>query len=146
VSLSVIIQLTIVYWRNSMAFSKIKHVVLSNAFCSFLILTTIPSLFVCLKYHYCMGGHMMHPPYPAWHTYTDLHWILFFLLVAVADFISINRLRMINAVLLLYLCIKPFYEYPDNWFSYALLSVYAVAILRLLFSISVFIYKRLKSR
>jgi hypothetical protein len=30
----------------------------------------------CFRHHVCMGGHMAHPPYPAWHYFTDAGWSL----------------------------------------------------------------------
>ncbi|MHC4835780.1 MAG: hypothetical protein ACYTCN_07485 [Planctomycetota bacterium] len=126
-----------------MSVSKTKQAVLSNVFCSVVMLASIPSMFLCLKAHHCMGGHWAHPPYPSWHVYTDGHWLLSFLLIAGVDFLSFKRFRMAHSVILIYLCIKPFAGYPDSWFALTLLFIYAVAGLRLLCPVGGFIYRRL---
>jgi hypothetical protein len=30
----------------------------------------------CFWHHVCMGGHMQHPPYPAWHYVIDAGWVV----------------------------------------------------------------------
>jgi len=37
----------------------------------------------CYFHHVCMGGHMQHPPYPAWHYAMDAGWALAVLFAAI---------------------------------------------------------------
>lgn len=52
-----------------------------------------PGFVVCATEHFCMDGHMAHPPYSIWHRVGDLSWILFFGMGAIAALRSNMRSR-----------------------------------------------------
>jgi hypothetical membrane protein len=55
---------------------------------SILVLVAMPSYFICSFAHFCMGGHMAHPPYPWYHFASDVFYLILLVTALVFSFRS----------------------------------------------------------
>jgi membrane protein implicated in regulation of membrane protease activity len=51
-------------------------------------LLAMPFFFVCGLCHFCMGGHMQHPPYPWYYVANEFGWLSFLVIASVFAFRS----------------------------------------------------------
>jgi hypothetical protein len=49
-------------------------------------LLAMPSYFFCGMAHFCIGGHMAHPPYPWYHFANEFGWLTFLVIALVFAF------------------------------------------------------------
>ena len=88
-----VVLLRLVYWRTeSSQFRRDRSAMTGTVGASLLwVLGVVGSGWCCTR-HICMGGHMEHPPYPAWHYAVDAGWI--FSLIAAALWTRLIRVSL----------------------------------------------------
>jgi hypothetical protein len=72
-----LVLLGLVYWRTERSQFRGDRRAMTGTIGASLIwvLGVVGSGWCCTR-HICMGGHMEHPPYPAWHYAIDVGWVL----------------------------------------------------------------------